>query len=298
MKNFGKKALLAVMATSIVATSVVGLTGCDKNKNKDSAKNVFSMAAVSGASYLQSLNGSAVSSVERPEGMTEAKEQALTEYFVMFEDMLSNDGFKTDTTAPNADEKAQYGDYKSKIAVTIGNDTYAIYYNETTSDDKDVSPDEEVEEETKLNGVLVVGEDKFDVEGKREVDPEDDEVEIEFTTKNENGSVTVKQEIEEGEVSYGYEIKDNKGNKYEYEIEWEKEDGKNKMEVEITNKADGVKSEVEYEIEEIEKDNYKVSVKEKANKNKVKNKFTVKKEADGYRFIYGEGNDVLVTPQK
>ena len=315
MKNIGKKLMMSAMATALVATSVVGLTACGGNNtpakaSKPAAKDVFSMAAVSGASFLGGNTNSAAAALAgetRPEGITDATVDSLKEYLGMFSDMLANGGFATDTTdpSPQSDGK-ELSKYKSKIAVEIKKgEKYSIYYNETAKDGKDVDPDYEDDEiETTLEGVMVVEKDgnkeQFNVRGKREVEAEDDgqEVEITFVTENENGSVEVKQEIEADEVSYTYTILDKDGEEiYEYEIEYETEKDGTEMEVEIKDIASGTKT--EFEVKAKSETELVIKHKVKADGNKVKNTINVTKNSDTeYEFKYDNGFTETVTLDK
>lgn len=317
-----KKILTVAMTTALVATSVVGLTGCFNSNpqtptnKKATAQDVFSLSAVSGATYLgheqagaNGLAGAlAAADFTRPDGITDKEIDDFKTYLTMFDSMLSNGGFDIKVSDPTLEDgkyavKEEKEDgtkvlHGTKMEVNVANDKYTMFYTETKlNGDVEVDEDDmnEVKEATSLEGVLVRGEESYVITGGREVETETEEgesekeVTITFETKAVDGSSvkvvqSVEEEIENGktekETTYGYTIKDAQGKIVtEYEIEWEVEDGATEMSVEMNG--------VEYEIKMVSENKFQVEF-ENASK---EIEFEIEKVAEGkYNFIYGKGN--------
>lgn len=316
-----KKVLMVAMTTALVATSVAGLTGCfnaetpTTTNKKATAQDVFSLSAVSGATYLgheqAGANGlaGALASADftRPNGITDEVVEDFKTYLTMFDDMLSNGGFDIKVSDPTLEDgkyavKEEKEDgtrvlHGTKMEVNVAGDKYTMFYTETKKNGVEVDEDDmnEVKEATSLEGVLVRGEEVYNVVGGREVETETEEGETEtettitFTTKAVDGSsVTVVQSLEEEtensktekETTYEYTIRDAQGKIVNrYEIEWEVEDGATEMSVEMNG--------VEYEIKMVSENKFVV---EYENGNKEV-EFRIEKVAEGkYNFVYGNGN--------
>lgn len=119
--------------------------------------------------------------------------------------------------------------------------------------DNDHEDDEEdTEKESKIIGIIKIGEDTYPMHGEKELDV--DEYEVSFTYNiDEVTTVTVEQEIENGEQEFEYKIESNGETIYEYSIELEND------EVELEVKEAG-KTENTIEFELSEKDGEKVIV--------------------------------------
>ncbi len=321
-----KKLLTTLAVTAIAATSLVGLTGCNPKaaptNKKVTAQDIFSMSAVSGASYLgqsgsagaSALAETTASTFTRPNGITDSVVEDFKTYLVMFEEMLENGGFDIQVSAPTGEDgkyaikEVKDGEnvlHSTKMAVNVAGDKYVMYYTEITNSGKIVDKDDinEVKEKSTFSGVLVRGEEAFAIYGMREVETEvedgetETEVSITFTTKSADGSyVTIKQSVEEEtengvtetETSYKYKVVNSAGvTVSEFEIEWEVEDGKTEMSVEFNG--------VEYEIKKVGENKFRVEYEN----GKREIKFNIEKVGENtYNFVYGQGNveEVVITP--
>lgn len=316
-----KKILMVAMTTALVATSLAGLTGCFNAGNqhttnkKATAQDVFSLSAVSGATYLShkqagatgAMGALAAADFTRSNGITDEVVEDFKTYLTMFDDMLNNGGFDIKVSDPTLEDgkyavKEEKEDgtkvlHGTKMEVNVAGDSYTMFYTETKKDGVIVDEDDmnEIKEETSLEGVLVRGEEVYNVVGGREVETETEEGETEtettitFTTKAVDGSsVTVVQSVEEEtengktekETTYGYTIRDNNGKIGDrYEIEWEVEDGATEMSVEMNG--------VEYEIKKVSDNKFLVE----HERGEKEIKFTIEKVEEGrYNFIYASGN--------
>lgn len=303
MKNLGKKLLLTAMTTSLVATSIVGLTACGPKKTNSrmaNAKEVFSVAAASSASCLTGNKASAAALAA-----TEADDFGMDNYNViktylgMFEDMLS--GGYTSESEPNVDEngnKVAFNydgvDYSNQLNVTVGKETCVIYYNETAGEEEVDIEDNEIETETEITGKMVSEGVVIDVTGGRKMEKEEDEEEskiwFDFTRKD-GAKVRVVQEFElenedgvtEQELTYKYEIKMPGQKPIKYELEYESETDKNEMEVKIVQ--NGMKN--KYKV--VSKDGTNFKITQKTGNKKV---FDVVKDetAHEYEFKFKDGS--------
>lgn len=148
--------------------------------------------------------------------------------------MLDDTLTQQTTLTPETDPYFETYNFVMNISVPNTNggvDEFKMYYNETeTKTNKEIEDASlEVEVSTKLEGIMVVSGDVFDVYGEREFETEGNESEssIEFTTKsktNPNNFIKISQEVENNEVEFEYEIyKDGiKVSESEFEVEQEK----------------------------------------------------------------------------
>lgn len=267
-----------------MATTGLALGGCGKGKNSPanmSINDVFAMGMVSASNYLGEARSSGIALNMSREVSDETKE-TIKEYTRMFEGLL-NDGIhptKEDNT--NTDYL-----YANKLTMTLGDETYVMYYSEvaegsTTELDKD-----EIETETVsfLSGRVVAGSGEYYVVGSREIESETKknvtevehelkllfsktEIDIKSSTQLENiednlpdNCVYIEQETEEGEIEFEYTTK-NGENVKTVEIEFENEDGHEELEIEIEEGS----SKVEYKIVKVDENKYAVKLKADGNK--------------------------------
>lgn len=224
--------------------------GGNAAKVKVNAKDVYALSALTGAEYLAQTESGATGAAEttRPGVITDADVSGIKDCLNMFDDILAGGGI-SQNVAENTDKDGEFKDYPFVMTVTVGNTgiTAKMYYKEvnTVTETEIDDGEEETEVSTTLSGVMVFGDQKFDVTGKKEIETEGNEKEtsIEFTTRsqtNRDNYVKIKQsvEVENGaqEVEYEYEIYENGEKAREFKLEIEDENGKTevsfKMEIE------------------------------------------------------------------
>lgn len=237
-----KKFLTLIVSGVMCVPMAFGIAGCNKkDKNINIvAKDVYALSAVSGATYLKEMENSTsltskITATTRPAHFSDADANNLKNSIQMFNQILLDDTLTQQTTlTPETDP--YFGTYNFVMNISVPNtnggvDEFKMYYNETeTKTNKEIEDASlEVEVSTKLEGIMVVGSDVFDVYGEREFETEGNESEssIEFTTKsktNPNNFIKISQEVENNEVEFEYEIyKDGiKVSESEFEIEQEK----------------------------------------------------------------------------
>lgn len=300
-----KKIISIVCALALIGTMTAALTACDVKggggnaaKVKVDAKDVYALSALTGAEYLAQTESGATGAAEttRPGVITDADVSGIKDCLNMFDDILAGGGI-SQNVAENTDKDGEFKDYPFVMTVTVGNTgiTAKMYYKEvnTVTETEIDDGEEETEVSTTLSGVMVFGDQKFDVTGKKEIETEGDEKEtsIEFTTKskaNPLNYVKIKQsvEVENGaqEVEYEYEIYENGEKAREFKLEIEDENGK--TEVTFKMEIENVPEETEYKIIKGDVDG---KFKIKYEKGKEKGFITVEAVEGGYKLTYNNG---------
>lgn len=305
-----KKIISIVCALALIGTMTAALTACDVKggggnaaKVKVNAKDVYALSALTGAEYLAQTESGATGAAEttRPGVITDADVSGIKDCLNMFDDILAGGGI-SQNVAENTDKDGEFKDYPFVMTVTVGNTgiTAKMYYKEvnTVTETEIDDGEEETEVSTTLSGVMVFGDQKFDVTGKKEIETEGNEKEtsIEFTTKSQTNPlnyVKIKQsvEVENGaqEVEYEYEIYENGEKAREFKLEVEDENGK--TEVSFKMEIENVPEETEYKIIKGDVDG---KFKIKYEKGKEKGFITVESVEGGYKLTYNNGYSEVI----
>lgn len=305
-----KKIISIVCALALVGTMTAALTACDVKggggnaaKVKVNANDVYALSALTGAEYLAQTESGATGAAEttRPGVITDADVSGIKDCLNMFDDILAGGGI-SQNVAENTDKDGEFKDYPFVMTVTVGNTgiTAKMYYKEvnTVTETEIDDGEEETEVSTTLSGVMVFGDQKFDVTGKKEIETEGNETEtsIEFTTRsqtNRDNYVKIKQsvEVENGaqEVEYEYEIYENGEKAREFKLEIEDENGK--TEVSFKMEIENVPEETEYKIIKGDVDG---KFKIKYEKGKEKGFITVEAVEGGYKLTYNNGYSEVI----
>lgn len=305
-----KKIISIVCALALIGTMTAALTACDVKggggnaaKVKVNANDVYALSALTGAEYLAQTESGATGAAEttRPGVITDADVSGIKDCLNMFDDILAGGGI-SQNVAENTDKDAEFKDYPFVMTVTVGNTgiTAKMYYKEvnTVTETEIDDGEEETEVSTTLSGVMVFGDQKFDVTGKKEIETEGNEKEtsIEFTTRsqtNRDNYVKIKQsvEVENGaqEVEYEYEIYENGEKAREFKLEVEDENGK--TEVSFKMEIENVPEETEYKIIKGDVDG---KFKIKYEKGKEKGFITVESVEGGYKLTYNNGYSEVI----
>lgn len=305
-----KKIISIVCALALIGTMTAALTACDVKggggnaaKVKVNANDVYALSALTGAEYLAQTESGATGAAEttRPGVITDADVSGIKDCLNMFDDILAGGGI-SQNVAENTDKDGEFKDYPFVMTVTVGNTgiTAKMYYKEVNTVTETEIDDgvEETEVSTTLSGVMVFGDQKFDVTGKKEIETEGNEKEtsIEFTTRsqtNRDNYVKIKQsvEVENGaqEVEYEYEIYENGEKAREFKLEVEDENGK--TEVSFKMEIENVPEETEYKIIKGDVDG---KFKIKYEKGKEKGFITVEAVEGGYKLTYNNGYSEVI----
>lgn len=305
-----KKIISIVCALALIGTMTAALTACDVKggggnvaKVKVNANDVYALSALTGAEYLAQTESGATgaAATTRPGVITDADVSGIKDCLNMFDDILAGGGI-SQNVAENTDKDGEFKDYPFVMTVTVGNTgiTAKMYYKEvnTVTETEIDDGEEETEVSTTLSGVMVFGDQKFDVTGKKEIETEGNEKEtsIEFTTRsqtNRDNYVKIKQsvEVENGaqEVEYEYEIYENGEKAREFKLEVEDENGK--TEVSFKMEIENVPEETEYKIIKGDVDG---KFKIKYEKGKEKGFITVESVEGGYKLTYNNGYSEVI----
>lgn len=305
-----KKIISIVCALALIGTMTAALTACDVKggggnaaKVKVNANDVYALSALTGAEYLAQTESGATgaAATTRPGVITDADVNGMKDCLNMFDDILAGGGI-SQNVAENTDKDGEFKDYPFVMTVTVGNTgiTAKMYYKEvnTVTETEIDDGEEETEVSTTLSGVMVFGDQKFDVTGKKEIETEGNEKEtsIEFTTRsqtNRDNYVKIKQsvEVENGaqEVEYEYEIYENGEKAREFKLEVEDENGK--TEVSFKMEIENVPEETEYKII---KGDVAGKFKIKYEKGKEKGFITVEAVEGGYKLTYNNGYSEVI----
>lgn len=305
-----KKIISIVCALALIGTMTAALTACDVKggggnaaKVKVNANDVYALSALTGAEYLDQTESGATGAAEttRPGVITDVDVSGIKDCLNMFDDILAGGGI-SQNVAENTDKDGEFKDYPFVMTITVGNTGISakMYYREVNTVTKTEIDDgeEETEVSTTLSGVMVFGDQKFDVTGKKEIETEGNETEtsIEFTTKSQANPlnyVKIKQsvEVENGaqEVEYEYKIYENGEKAREFKLEIEDENGK--TEVSFKMEIENAPEETEYKIIKGDVDG---KFKIKYEKGKVKGFITVEAVEGGYKLTYNNGYSEVI----
>ena len=306
----GKKILSVLTASALIAPLALCFTGCKKDKPFDiNAKDVYAISAVSSVNYLMHLEevktdtqntaarylDSTMESTTRPAGLTDNNIENIKDCLELFDSVVES-GKITQKTTKNESATDEFADYTFVMEISLPglNETFKMYYNEieTKTERKIEDEKEEVEVSTTLEGVMAVGESRFDMTGKREFEQEgnDKESSIEFVTKSRENSdnyVVIEQSVEvedgETELEYEYNIYKNGLKVLDLETEIEFENNKVELEFKLKDKTTGTLEKTTYKITKGNADNlFTVSY----TINGVTDTFEAQKTTTGYTFIY------------
>lgn len=262
MKKFSK--LLTVLsALALSAALTFGAVACSGNKDdkksqapSTSAQDVYATSALSGASYLSASGASSVGrasaavnsasiEINAPAFNFEGVAPKIKDGLELVDSLLA--GNVSEKIEINTEKDGEFAAYTYLMTVTVdGKEVARMYFNETSTKTETEKDDDDYESKTEtsttLEGVIVKGDKKFEVVGKKELEVEGDEKEfsVEFRTKaDENNYVEFSYESEKDENSFetSYTVKIVRNGKVlqETELEYETENGK--TEVELSFKA-------------------------------------------------------------
>ena len=262
MKKFSKLlTVLSILALSVALT--FGAVACSGNKDNNksqaqstTAQDVYATSALSGASYL---SASGASSVRRASAAVNSASIEINTPAFNFEGVAPKikDGLElvdsllagnvSEKIEINTEKDGEFAAYTYLMTVTVdGKEVARMYFNETSTKTETEQDDDDYESKTEtsttLEGVIVKGDKKFEVVGKKELEVEGDEKEfsVEFRTKaDENNYVEFSYESEKDENSLetSYTVKIVRNGKVVQEIELEYESENGKTEVELSFKA-------------------------------------------------------------
>lgn len=258
----------------LLGLGVLSLSGCDlnnptsNNANKASFKDMYSLSALSGINMLNMR--SAPSLKKKAANLTEEDKTEILKKLEVVDNLISGN------MITSKEENSDLADYQKMYTISTsdldGNtSSYRFYFNELIIADEDDNDDDEVDNEPEfhLSGIVINNDVTYKMEGKKEI--EEGEFEVEFKIMiDELNYVVVEQEIEDNEEEYKYTSYTDGKKTLEYELEFEI--NKNKVEVEFKEKSGTSKKKTKFEsVEKDGKKEVKISIEE----NKIKEHYLI-----------------------
>ncbi len=306
----------AVIAVIAISSVITGILLFRKNKDpKFNPRDIYAFAAASSIGYLSESGGassasygeletlvaSPVVAVERPSTLSNNDVTGVYNCLSMFDSLVTGGGY-SQSIKSNTSTNNLLKDYTFEMAISLptGSGTYVLctmYFDEiNTKTNKEIDDGkEEIETNTKFEGVIVYGEETFIVEGETEVEVEGRETEysIEFITyKNtsltglvadRNNYVVVEQSIEDDEIEYEYTIYSGGRKVQDIELEFEQERNGIEIEFQLKDLSSGKLNQTVFVIRKGSTSDFAVSF----NKNGNIDTISVNKAAnDSYTFTY------------
>lgn len=296
----------AIVLTLVLAACLGACSPAAEPEQKNvSSKDVYALSALSGANYLTSAGSTAYSAPMQLQSETKDPFESLFQligktdlknYLTMFDDIVAGDGVQQ-TTEVNASDDEEFQNYRFVMTITCGEtETVKMYFNEidTVTETEVEDGVEESETSTTLQGVLVVGEKRFEVSGKREVEKKgsETEVSIEFTTyasEDKTSYVTISHSTEndngKAATEYEYELY-LKGKKVcEFHLETEVKEGLTEYSFQV--KSGGIFTKTEIHLQKNEQDG---TVTMEVEALGTSFRFTVQQTEDGFTLVGQGGN--------
>lgn len=265
------KIMLSIVAVGALA-SCNGNTFVLNNETllKQPANKVFAYQAATSLGMVNEIAnlGSVVSTLD---GQTnDDLVEEIKKYLGSVETALMADTFMPSLTETTSDLEG----YEKKMEVSYtdlnsSTQSFVMYYNEVSlndqinkqfrdddrddyddkdDDDRDEHDDHDYgdrfdqEEEFLLSGIIISGDNRYDVTGKKEI--ENDEIEYSFKfSVSENTYILVEQETENSSQEFSYKIYESGREIYEYELGLDR----GNVEIEIEDK-DGTNLEIEFKF--------------------------------------------------
>ncbi|MCD8371817.1 MAG: hypothetical protein LUD27_00755 [Clostridia bacterium] len=217
----------------------------------------------------------------------------VNEYIYYIEELLGESSVTYSTASASSDSGYQYSmeiQYKYLLGETV---SYTMYFNETQTDSK--TDGDETETSYDIEGILVVNDISYPVEGGRSSESETGETENKIWFKaytGDNSFILIKQEYEEETDDGEYEV-EKTTEIYTYEngicvesiiAETESEDSETELELEITR--DNVKNTLECKFSA---KNGETVIEVEAKINGTKYSFKIYVEDGYYTYVFDDG---------
>jgi hypothetical protein len=240
--------IISVLGLGLLSVAVIS---CKKTfpNNSMSIKDIYSQNIVASIGLLDSqletskVNVSTQKEVSQKMLLTNTTEIDFNELVSFVKSMAT---FVDDMENKFVVEESDKDAYETKITyngqgLDKEEQTYMIYYKETIVNDNDKDKDKD-EVETTLEGIAIVDGQEYQVFGKKEVEQDELEIELEIIFDKDN-YVKISQEKENNETEYEYEIVKNGKTVNEFEMEFKEKNGK--ITVEIEKEINGKKEKIE-----------------------------------------------------
>lgn len=224
------KKIKTLILPALAATFLVGCgspSGTDFINGDTAKESIYAFEAVTSIGLLSEAKASM-----NPQGLRKAisLDQAfidsLNTYLPTIESALKGESLLTNTEVMASDDpNYQIKQVISYTDINMQTSTITMYYNETIIEDNDWDDDDddwddEQEQESRIEGVVLVDGVSYRMRGEKEL--EGDEYEVNFRyILDETSYILVEQEIERGETEFAYSLVQNGREVYEYSLEIE-----------------------------------------------------------------------------
>lgn len=224
------KKIKTLILPALAATFLVGCgspSGTDFINGDTAKESIYAFEAVTSIGLLSEAKASM-----NPQGLRKAisLDQAfidsLNTYLPTIESALKGESLLTNTEVMASDDpNYQVKQVISYTDINMQTSTITMYYNETIIEDNDWDDDDddwddEQEQESRIEGVVLVDGVSYRMRGEKEL--EGDEYEVNFRyILDETSYILVEQEIERGETEFAYSLVQNGREVYEYSLEIE-----------------------------------------------------------------------------
>jgi len=267
----------------LIILGSVFIVGCNNGTKEtleklNSQQSVYGMSAVVGVEESVNSLSIVTNALNQEEDLIDIKENTDLDLLM---GLMNEDLFSTKEEVSNNEE------YEKLLIIEFNKKTYNFYYNETLVDYEE--DDDEIEEEYKIEGIIIFDEEELKVIGTKEIETENDENEFELEMKvykDQNNYTLISYETEEESDEYEkeYNVKTyfdgRKVNEFKFEFEIEN----NELELEVEVYA--VNNNIKLEIKGYNNSEAKVKYEIIEQNNKRQGTFTVKVEVNGNNVVY------------
>lgn len=315
-----KKIIGLIVAVAMLIPCAFSLSACSCKDGKLSirSKDVYALSTLSSISYLSdgtnaqafNLLNTTSGELNKPTMISDDDVNGIKSCLSLFDNIISFGGVDQSVKENTSQDTALSGySYEMTISTpTLSNMNLSckLYYNELYKETtREVDGlEEEIEESTTFEGLIVYGNERFVAKGVKEFEKEgkEEEMSIEYKTYkvldnttlqiDNNNFVVTEFSAEADEVEYEYTFYENGRKVQDIELEYEEERGKAEVEFQIKDLTSGAPNETKYKIYA---GNTKDTFIAKVTKNKKSTKINVTKQTDGtYKFVYENGFEEII----
>lgn len=242
-KNYLFAPLFGLLFLTACSSNLIGGDSYGDSHNTLKSENIFAYQAATSIGMIAQIDTPTANPLGLQRAVSEDLVEKIKTYLPTVEAALTGNQLLTNIEEQTSErEEFQYKIVVSYNDINLNLESFVMYYNETLIEEEYDHEDEEFEQEFTMEGIIVVGENEYQMRGEKEL--ENDEYETNFYYQlDENTLISVEQETENTETEFEYKIIQNGRTIYEYSIEVEDN------EVELETKDTTGKYELKFEIE-------------------------------------------------
>lgn len=234
---------------SVIETSAEAIADGTATTNE-----LYAFEAATSIGLLSEINSTPTLSLISPKfaAASDTTVEELKGYLPSVESALLGEDILLSSTIEASDLEG----YTTKMTVSytdiaLNASSFTMYFNETilVDDDDDDWDDhhhhghDDQEQESWIDGIVILGEDTYTIRGEKEIDG--DEVEVKFIYQiSDTTYVMVEQEKEAGEQEFAYKLIENGATSYSYSLEVEH----NEVELKVKDKVNLSKLTMKFDL--------------------------------------------------